>query len=233
MRIYSTTPPENNLALLKQSTNILELVDTRLYFVVFCLVNIGIAFLYRDLLITDSMYYAAYSERLSYERIQQILDTRQKYEWLIFVFTPLSYLIQFSLVAVCLLIGAVFYEYKIGFGKIFKVVMWAELVFILPKIIKFIRFYFFVEDYSLADLGKFYPYSLLALFAEGSLSSWLQYPVYLLNIFELMYWFSLAYGFHLILQKNMNEMFAYIASTYGVGLFFWVIVITYLQIMAS
>jgi hypothetical protein len=107
MKAFSTIPTKNNFLEIQPTFNPLEWVDARLFFLVFCLLNIGIAFLYRDLLITDSMYYAAYSERLSYERIQQILDTRQKYEWLIFVFTPLSYLLQFSLVTVCLLVGAV------------------------------------------------------------------------------------------------------------------------------
>ncbi len=48
-------------------------------------------------------------------------------------------------------VGLILGRYKVRFGKVFKVAILAECVFILPILLKFLWFAFFVESYTIAN----------------------------------------------------------------------------------
>lgn len=208
-------------------------IDKRLYFVVFCIINIGIVFLYHDFLIKDSMYYTLYGEQVSYERITEFLERREKNQYWIFAFLPLYYVLKFFLISTCMLIGALLYDYKVRFVRLFQIAMFAELVYVLPKLIKFLWFLLFVEDYGLTDLSNFYPQSLLFYLNKKSIEPLLYYPLYLVNIIEFLYWGVLALGLHWYTKKSYGKMIEFVLATYGLGLLLWVSFITFLSVSLS
>jgi hypothetical protein len=116
---------------------------------------------------------------------------------------------------------------------LFQIVLIAEFLFILPSLIKLIWFLFFETDYDLADLQTFYPLSLLNLIDTESIPQWSLYPIQLLNVFEVVYWCILAYGIALVAKERWPKMLGLVASSYGVGLFVWVVFITFITINLS
>ena len=204
-----------------------------LYFAVFCLIIIFLTYISKEFLVSEEMYYTTLGEQLSYDSIEKMLALQEKWQWVGYIVIPLIYLLKFSLIAMCLSIGAVLGNQKVSFKKLFHIVMIAEAIFLLPAIIKIVWFMFIQTDYGLEDLQFFYPLSLLSIFDAGTVAQWWLYPLQLLNVFEVIYWFALAYGLHQVLKKSVNDMLGFVLSTYGVGLLLWLVMVTFLSVSIS
>lgn len=63
----------------------------------------------------------------------------------------------------------------------------------LVIVFKIAWFYFFQLNYTLEDIQYFYPFSALNIVGYEGLQPWFVYPIQVLNLFELAYWFILAY----------------------------------------
>lgn len=192
-----------------------------------------LSFIAQEFLVSDNMYYATLGEQVSYERIDEMLALQEKWEWVGYAFIPIIYLLKFSLIAMCLSVGVLLGNLKISFNKLFQIALIAEAVFLLPAFIKIIWFMLIKTDYGLEDLQYFYPLSLLSIFDVEKLAQWWIYPLQLLNFFELVYWFVLSYGLHMVLKKSVKDMLGVVLSTYGVGLLLWVVLVTFLTVNMS
>lgn len=204
-----------------------------LLFGILCLLVILITYLTSNMLISDELYFTHFGEQMTFEQINSLLDFQYKNQWISYMIIPVVYLIKFMLVAIVLLTGSIFYNIKITFKKLFQIALVAEFLFFVPSFIKLVWFLLVNTDYELIDLQSFYPLSLLNLTNVGSLPQWLLYPLQLVNVFEIIYWFLLAYGISLVARERLTKMLGLVASSYGVGLFVWVIFITFLTINLS
>lgn len=119
------------------------------------------------------------------------------------------------------------------FKPFFRVAIQAELVLLLPSLLKLLWFLFVQTDYSLQDLQFFYPLSLLNLFDAKAMSPYLLYPLQLANLFEVAYWFALAYGVSQLIEIPMPKAFGVVATSYGSGLLVWVVFIMFLTVSLS
>ncbi len=209
----------------------LDKIDARLYFFLLCFFECFLAFVYRDLLIYDNLYYEAYGEQLAFERIEKMLDFQQQYQWIIYLIIPVFMLLKIFLVACCLNIGAILERYEISFGSIFKVSLLAETVYLAPLFIKIIYFLFFASNYTLEELGSFNPFSILSLFDMELLEFWQVVLLGIFNLFELLYVLLLAYCMQSLLQKNYVQSLGFVGLSYGAGLFSWLIFLMFLQLM--
>jgi hypothetical protein len=120
-----------------------------------------------------------------------------------------------------------------GFKKFFTVAVYAEFIFLIPVVSKIIWFLFFDNDYTLKDLQYFSPLSAFSFLNPKEIEPWLVYPIQLLNLFELLYWLALAYQLKDVLGKSFKASLGFVAATYGVGLFIWVVLITFLIVTIS
>jgi hypothetical protein len=150
-----------------------------------------------------------------------------------FLILPFIYLLKLSLLALVLLAGAIFWNIKISFIKLFQIALIAEFLFIIPSLVKLVWFLFFDIEYELIDLQTFYPLSLVNLIDVKDVPQWSLYPLQLVNIFEFAYWWILAYGISLVAKERWSKMLGLVASSYGVGLFVWVVFITFITINLS
>lgn len=167
------------------------------------------------------------------ERVEKLWESKEKYTWVAYlVAMPLFYLIKFVLVAACLQIGLLLGKYKVSFGKVFKVAILAECVFVLPTLIQFLWFMFFVDTYTMTDLHKFDYFSLMAFFKDVEIEPYLHYPLYLVNIFELLYILVLAYSLHEVIEKEYHTSLRLVLATYLPSLFLWVLMVMFLSISA-
>lgn len=211
----------------------ISIFDKRIYFLFLVLAIAFITFITNEFLVNEELYYDAFSQQLSYERINEYFLFQQKWVWLAYIIIPVVYLIKFTLVAICLGTGLLLWGYKISFIKLFQIALIADSIFLIPALIKVFWFLFIQTDYTLTDLQYFYPLSILNLFDSGSLDIWFIYPLQLLNLFELLYWLVLAYGLYLILKESYDEMLKVVLSSYGFGLLLWAIFITFLNVSFS
>lgn len=202
-------------------------------YIVFSFLMILLVFAGNYLLVDDNLIFNSYSEQLSFEQIKETIANTKKWEWLSYVLILVLYLIKFTLIGGCLKVGLFFIDKRISFTSILKATIIAEMVFLVPILIKIIWFLFINTNYSILDLQSFAPLSILNIFESKNLEPFLIYPFQLLNIFELLYFIVLAFQLKKFFENNFTESFQLVLSTYGSGLFVWVIFVVFLIVNNS
>ncbi|AYO57157.1 hypothetical protein CO230_02845 [Chryseobacterium sp. 6424] len=166
------------------------------------------------------------------------MESQKKWWWVSYAVTPLLIGIKVLLVAFCLnfiqLFDLTSLE-KIKFSDFIFIVLLAEFVFVIAGLYKFVNFYWLQTDYNLEDLQTYYPISLINLREYLSTEKWLAYPLQLVNLFELFYWGFLAWGITELSDNKVKfgKSFGLVALTYGIGLLFWVGVVSFLILNAQ
>lgn len=191
---------------------------------------------YKRSLISDTLYFNTFADQLTYEQIEDFIAQGKQWEWLSYVLIPLVYLIKFSLVGLVLSLGLWLVTGRYEFKRLLGVAIEAEVIFLLPLVIKIFWFLFVQTGYTMQDLQFFYPLSALSLFDYQSLEPWLVYPLQVLNVFEVAYWVVLAYGVAPYPPKgefSLERAFGLVAASYGTGLVVWVAVMMFLTLSYS
>ena len=138
-----------------------------------------------------------------------------------------------AIIATILDLGCFLFGKEIKYKKLFNLVVKAEFIFLLVILVKTAWFYFFQTNYSLEDLQYFYPLSALSIIGYEGLQPWFVYPFQVLNLFELAYWFILAYLLGKELESTTDKGLSIVASSYGVGLLIWVVGVMFLTLNMS
>lgn len=168
------------------------------------------------------------------EQISNYLTFKSKARFIIFLIYPFWMGLKISIIAAILDAGCFFFSKEIKYKKLFNIVVKAEFIFLLVIVFKTAWFYFFKTDYNLEDLQYFYPLSALNIIGYEGLQPWFIYPFQILNLFELFYWFILAY----LIGKEINDTestkgMQIVASSYGVGLLIWVVGVMFFTLNMS
>ncbi|MGF7079041.1 hypothetical protein [Mucilaginibacter sp. UYCu711] len=114
-------------------------------------------------------------------------------------------------------------------GKIFTITVLAEYIFLVPATIKTLSFPLLFPNGSLLDWRKYYILSALSIFEEAP-ADW-SYALQTLNVFEVAYWFILAYGIFKVSKLNYDQSLKIVTVAYLPALFIWVTVITFLTLL--
>ena len=199
-------------------------------FLLLSLISVFIQAAFQYLLISDQLYFNALSEQLAYERIEELISQGKRWQWVGYAAVPVIYLIKFTLIAACLSIGHYLFTDRYIFRTFFEAVVMAELIFLVPMILKLLYFLFVHPDYTLNELGQFYPLSLLSVLNASAIEPYWLYPLQVLNLFEVAYWFLLAYNIREVLEKPFAEAFRLVAASYGSGLLLWVVLMVFLTV---
>ena len=179
--------------------------------------------------LTEQVYYNTLGEQLTIERINTFLQQQRKWAWLSYALIPVVLLVQALLVSICLATGAILLEYKIKFGTLFGMVIKAAIIYAIGKLV-YMTAIQFTEVRTMEDLLKADVFSLLGWVGAHNVTPWLQYPLSVVNVFEVGFWLLLAGGMGYLLQKRWVQMIGFVAATYGVGLVVWVLFIVFLQL---
>ncbi|HHV41650.1 MAG TPA: hypothetical protein GXX72_02225 [Clostridiaceae bacterium] len=152
--------------------------------------------------------------------------------WVVYIITPVLMLIKFSAISVLLYIGVFFYDLhkQITLGKIFKVVIISELVFIVASITKLLWFIFFAGNYTLDDMSFFYPLSLINLFNRAEVATYWIYPLQTVNIFQVLYVLSLAMGLSRVSSFKKEVADRVVLFTYVPAIAVWIALFMFLSI---
>lgn len=204
--------------------------NKKLYFLLFVLIAMVVAYISQEFILTESLLYDTFGNQLGIMQIKQMIEWRQKWSWLTYLLLPLTYLAKFALVAFCLYIGLLLTYERVKFNQIFLVAMLGEIVLLIPAILKLVWFLFFQIDHTLEDLQYYSPLSLLQYLGYSNVDRWAIYPLQLVNIFELFYWFLLAYGIKTMVNRSFSKSLKLVAASYGTGLVLWVVFIMFLTV---
>ena len=199
-------------------------------FIFLCVIGIIILYIYSNFLLTEQHYIQQYEEQFTYEQIKKFLSIQSHYQWYAYPVLPIIYLMKIFIICLVLQAGVIFYNVNIGFKKLFKIVLIAEFIFLIPAFIKLLWFMFIKTDYDLLEYQAFFPLSALNLVDVNNIPPWLLYPLQLANIFEILYWLALAYGISLAANEKKGKMLGMVACSYGTGLFVWIVFITFISV---
>ena len=197
--------------------------------VVSCLITYFI----NNYIITNEVYYTSFVDTLSQDRIEKIIDINERWAWVAYFFIPIFLLIKFSLVSMVLNIGSLLFDLKLPFKRAFLIAMWAESIFILRAFIKLSFLWFNRCSLSFEYFHFFTPLSLINFFKVGDVDRWCIYPLQTVNLFELSYWFVLAYLVGIEVQKSFLKSFEFVVSTYVSSLLVWVVFVVFLTLNLS
>jgi len=196
------------------------------------LANLLILLASQTTLINEIVFFNTFSEQLTYDRSMELFHKMRSFAWVSYVVTPLMLLIKFSALSVLIYIGVFFSDLhkEITLGKIFKVLIISELVFIAASILKLLWFIFFAGNYTLDDMRFFYPLSLINLFSRAEVAPYWIYPLQTVNLFQLVYVFFLAIGLSRISSIRREAADKVVLATYVPGILVWVALIMFLTI---
>lgn len=203
----------------------------RLYITI-TIISLFSIFLFNHFINTNDIIYNFYSDLLTYQQLEQLLESQKKWYWLGYAIIPLVILFRVSLVTLCLSVGMFFYntENQVKFKYLFKVVLLGEFIFVLLTYFKFFYFYLIKTDYTLQDIQQFYPFSYINFLTIENLEPWLVYPLQVINLFEIGYFFILVHGLCKLLKNKYWKSFEIVTVSYGTGLAIWIALIMFLTL---
>lgn len=199
------------------------------YFLLLIGFTIFVAFSINYLFLSDGLYYQSFGERLASDRIAKMIESTQNWQWVGYVFLPIVVLIRVCFTAICIYIGCFLANIKVGFIPLFKVALLSDFVFVLAGVIKLVVLIFFKDVSTISDL-QFQPLSLMELFDRESVDTMFIYPFSLVSVFELLYWLVLAGLLSEVINQPFGKSLKTVASSYGIGLMFWVLFVLFLAV---
>jgi hypothetical protein len=136
-----------------------------------------------------------------------------------------------KLIAISTIIYTALYinDHQVPFGKIFNIIVLAEFMFLIPAIIKLVSFPILYPAGTLTDWRQFFIFSALSLF-KGAPADW-NYCLETLNVFEVGYWFVLAFGISKITKLSFDKSIQIVVCYYLPALFIWVITVTFCTLL--
>jgi hypothetical protein len=177
---------------------------------------------------SQSHFYRIF-DAFNVEEIDKSFSLFRKWEWLSILLNVIIVFLRIVATSIVIYIGFFFLEERILFKKIFSSVIICELIFIFQMIVRIIYFAFISPPININEF-KIMPLSVLSLFSYEKIDEWMYYVLNTLNIFELIYFVVLCF----LISKSQYNSFKKTVSTifysYGIGLFLFMILISFMQL---
>ena len=189
--------------------------------------------IYNQVLDTEELQANALLRQFDSNEVYKFLSIRKKWEWIGMAFLPIIILVKIFLASFFLYTGIYFTDKNLEFKKIFYSVIKAQYIFLFPILLKIIWFYFFTVEYQLEDTIYFFPLSAINIVGYKNIDPWFIYPLQVLNLFELAYWFILAYLLGKELNISMDKGFKIVTTSYVPALAIWVVAVMFFTLSYS
>ena len=189
--------------------------DSKLFFIVLCIVYLLIFLLKRSFIIADIAAFEILQERGEMLLFDLFFGLQ-------YISVPFFIAWRITLTAFLLWVGCFMFGYRITYNQLWRWVMFSELIFILPEFIKLFWFILSSGDPVYQDIVAFYPLSLMNLVDYTAVDPMYHYPLKALNIFELFYWFVLMIGVFYISKKKWNISVLIVLSSYVFLFILWI-----------
>lgn len=146
-----------------------------------------------------------------------VFDALQKW---IYITDVLYIVVKVNIIAMILYTALFLSDQNISFDRVLNIVIKCEYIFLVPAAIKIPWFLHEYPNGTINDWHKTYVLSALSLF-DNVPADW-YYPLQTLNVFEISYWFLLAYGLTKITKLNFDSALQTILVSYLPALIIWV-----------
>lgn len=190
--------------------------DKRIFFLVLSLLFILVRYVTNDLILEA----VPGNEKIEAEGGFLIFHV---FNTLGYVWTPLSILWKVTLSTFLIWAGSFGFGYKAPFVKIWKFALVAEMVFLIPELIKMVYFIVAIKDVGYQEIIDFSPLSLYSLVGSETLAAKYHYPLKTLNLFEPAYAGLMILGYHSISRKDLATSTKVVGFSYGLGLILWLV----------
>jgi hypothetical protein len=134
---------------------------------------------------------------------------------------PIIYLWKVTVISFVVWIGCFMFGYRVTYAQCWGVVIVAEYIFLIPEILKILWFIVVVKDPAYADIGRFYPLSLIHFADYDAMDKRWAYPLRALNLFEIVYWFLLVEGVNFWARKDKKYVWTIVLCSYVLLFFLW------------
>lgn len=204
-----------------------------IFFVVSILYSI-LAYLNRKYIYTDVFFYNNLSQDFSENSIKNILNIRSKFSLLEYIFIPffLFFRILFSSVAIS--IGMILSKGFAQFKLIFKTVLKADLVFFVGAAVHSVTLYLNRDEISINNSPEYYPLSVINFLSIDKIySDWIYYALQTINLFEFIFIFTVSILLSNKINENFKDTISVVLPSYGIGLFLWICLVSFLAFQLS
>lgn len=134
-------------------------------------------------------------------------------------------LIKLFIISLILYTALYLTDEQVRFKNIFRITVLAEFVFLIPASIKIISFPVIFPNGTLADWNRYYILSAVSLVSTAP-ADW-NYALQTLNVFEISYWFLLAFGIYKMSALDFDRSLRVVVVAYVPALFIWVAFVTF------
>jgi len=199
-----------------QAQRLSELIDfdKRVFFILLLLIFLMIRY-FTNILILEAIP--------EYERLDAQGDLMffHIFNALNYLWTPFALLWKFTVIAFLFWSIGLMIGYKADFKELWKFALVAESVFILPELLRLLVYSNPSRNVTYLEIQNFEPLSALWIVGPENVADKFQYPLSVLNIFEVIYGIFWVYGFHMISRRTLTESTLVVLLAYFLPLFIW------------
>lgn len=138
-----------------------------------------------------------------------------------YLWTPFSILWRVTMTAMLIWMGSFAFGYKAPFVALWKFALVADIVFLLPELIKMLFFIVVTADVDYQEIRDFFPLSIFSLVDPTSVAPQYHYPLKIANVFEILYICVMILGYHTVSKKDLDISTKVVLTSYGLGLVLW------------
>ena len=147
----------------------------------------------------------------------------------IYISSALYLLLKLSAISLVLYIALYLADQQVNYAEIFNITVLSEFIFLVPAIIKIASFHYIFPQGTLQDWRQYYILSALSLFKNAP-ADW-SYALQTFNVFEIAYWFLLAFLIHRRSNLNYDRSLRIVICSYLPALLIWVASVTFCTLM--
>lgn len=188
--------------------------DKRLLFILLCLLTILLLYVKIAFIESNTAAFEFLQDRPE-GMILQILNGLK------FISVPFVYLWKVTVISFVVWVGCFMFGYRVTYAQSWAVVIAAEYVFLIPEVLRILWFLFIETDPALAEIGRFYPLSLIQFFDYDTIDKRWAYPLRALNVFEIIYWILLVEGINHWARKDKKYVWIIVSCSYILIFFLW------------
>ena len=177
---------------------------------------------------TDDIYYYAFSDTLSGERIDELIAGMKDAAWIGYIFIPFIYALKIFLVSASIYTGVFLLNVRASFSAIFHTALKCEFLFLIPVVLRLFWFTLINTHYTLEDIDNFPPFSILTFLELKDAEIWLTYALSFINLIQLTYIILISKGISSVLDINFGKSVGLVIKSYGAGLILWILFIVFL-----
>jgi len=174
-------------------------------FIIILAINLILAWVFQEILMTRDMYHSIFSDQLENYRIDEQLRIANRYKLWGYIILPLIIYLKFVIVSLLLQLPLLLKFIEISFNKIYRVVMFASLAFVVMNIVYMLWIFQQPVTAINENMLKVIPLSLGNLVDISRYSSSTISLLSTLNIFEGCWLAILFYGFTIIAGDKISK----------------------------